>query len=363
MKNRPFKPSLLALVIASVLSSTAQASTVRGDVDYQYFRDLAENKGKFYVGASNIDIFNKQGEKIGTMLQDIPMIDFSVITRGGGFATLTKPQYIVSVEHNTGYRSVQFGDSGSENPDNHHFNYQLVARNDYDPNGGFAVGLTNKDYHTPRLAKLVTETAPTEQSLEKDGAALKDRQIFPVFIRAGSGTQYVLPSRTGEKVLLSNPYNYLIGGTTLNPTTIDNNRIIFAGNVFDDVYSPLSSNPQRGDSGSGMFGWDSRLGRWVYVAALQSGNDDFTVSIRNYPEYGDLLEKADTAGTIVANGQELVWTPDGNSSVIRGGEQDLTVKLADTTLASPTSGKPHIPSLHHGKTFHITGENNTLTLT
>ncbi|WP_153016015.1 S6 family peptidase, partial [Mannheimia haemolytica] len=40
-----FKLSLLATSIAISLSPTLLASIVRGDVDYQYFRDLAENKG------------------------------------------------------------------------------------------------------------------------------------------------------------------------------------------------------------------------------------------------------------------------------------------------------------------------------
>ncbi|WZG46579.1 Immunoglobulin A1 protease autotransporter [Mannheimia haemolytica] len=310
MKPASFKLSLISAFVGLSLAQLSYSSTVRGDIDYQYFRDLAENKGKFYVGAKNVEIFNKQGDKIGIALENIPMIDFSVITRGGGYATLTKPQYIVSVEHNRGYRTVQFGDSGSENPDNHHFNYQLVSRNDYDPKGSKAIqGFTHNDYQTPRLHKLVTETAPAEQSQEKNYDLYRDASIFPMFIRAGSGTQYILAEKNAVKEKLADPYAYLIGGTTLKLTSNNANTFVFKGNVFDDSYSPLSSHPQQGDSG-----------------------------------------------------KTLTWTALGNSSRITGATAELVVDLADTSLPDPTTGKPHKPSLHHGKTLKISGDGNTLNL-
>ena len=58
-----FRPTLLALSLAFA-NSYAQASMVRNDVDYQFFRDFAENKGQFTVGSSNIPVFNKQGQKM-----------------------------------------------------------------------------------------------------------------------------------------------------------------------------------------------------------------------------------------------------------------------------------------------------------
>lgn len=64
------------------------------------------------------------------------MIDFSSITRQTGIATLVNPQYVISVNHNQGYRDIQFGDSSSEKADDHHYNYSVVRRNNYmpDPN-------------------------------------------------------------------------------------------------------------------------------------------------------------------------------------------------------------------------------------
>ena len=41
----------LAAVAVSVICASAQGAIVRNDVDYQYFRDFAENKGSFPSGS------------------------------------------------------------------------------------------------------------------------------------------------------------------------------------------------------------------------------------------------------------------------------------------------------------------------
>lgn len=138
-----FRPTLLALSLA-LASSNVQASMVRNDVDYQYFRDFAENKGVFSVGAKNIPIFNKQGQQVSTMLPHWAMPDLHVASRVSGVATLFNPQYIASVKHNLGYGSVQFGEN-SNNTDNHHFNYLITERNNH----------PSLDFHAPRLHKYI----------------------------------------------------------------------------------------------------------------------------------------------------------------------------------------------------------------
>ena len=51
-----FRPTLLALSLA-LAGSNVQASMVRNDVDYQYFRDFAENKGVFFGGSKEYSNF------------------------------------------------------------------------------------------------------------------------------------------------------------------------------------------------------------------------------------------------------------------------------------------------------------------
>lgn len=155
MKTTLFKPTLLSSLM--LLSFYAQSSIVRSDVDYQYFRDLAENKGKFAVGASNIDILNKSGESLGVMLLNITMIDFSPILTKGVATLVTHPQYLVSVAHNVGYTTANFG-YDTKNPDAHTYDYKLVSRNNYDDDASAKIAETNFywDYQSPRLSKLVT---------------------------------------------------------------------------------------------------------------------------------------------------------------------------------------------------------------
>lgn len=69
------------------------------DVDYQIFRDFAENKGKFFVGATDLSVKNKRGQNIGNALSNVPMIDFSVADVNKRIATVVDPQYAVSVKH------------------------------------------------------------------------------------------------------------------------------------------------------------------------------------------------------------------------------------------------------------------------
>ncbi len=75
----------------------------------QYYRDFAENKGKFTVGASNIEIKDKSGNTLDALFPNVPMPDFSAANRNLGIATLVAPQYLVSVAHNTQYNTVEFG--------------------------------------------------------------------------------------------------------------------------------------------------------------------------------------------------------------------------------------------------------------
>ena len=193
-KSNIFRPTFIALNVA-VMCAGMQSSMVRYDVDYQYFRDFAENKGQFFIGAKNIPIFDKQGKQVGTMLPNLPMPDLHVASRVSGVATLFNPQYVASVKHNSGYGSVQFGEN-SNNPDSHHFDYLITDRNNHD----------KYDFHSPRLHKLVTEVTPiplnniafdnNRKTGPKNGAFL-DKERYPYFVRVGSGQQY-LRSKDGK---------------------------------------------------------------------------------------------------------------------------------------------------------------------
>ncbi len=96
------------LLASGLFSAGSLAGTVNNGLAYQLFRDFAENKGMFHPGATDIAIYNKQGELVGT-LDKTAMPDFSSVDSEIGVATLVNPQYIVSVKHNVGYTNVSFG--------------------------------------------------------------------------------------------------------------------------------------------------------------------------------------------------------------------------------------------------------------
>lgn len=93
MKAKRFKINAISLSIflAYALTPYSEAALVRDDVDYQIFRDFAENKGKFFVGATDLSVKNKRGQNIGNALSNVPMIDFSVADVNKRIATVVIP--------------------------------------------------------------------------------------------------------------------------------------------------------------------------------------------------------------------------------------------------------------------------------
>ncbi|WP_097736529.1 S6 family peptidase, partial [Escherichia coli] len=249
---------LSSVALAAVLPSVAIASVVRGDIPYQTYRDFAENKGQFQAGTTNIPVFNQKGDLIGT-LDKAPMIDFSSVNVGSnmGVATLVNPQYVVSVKHNGGYQGVSFGDGQNY--------YRIVDRNNQ----------SDRDFHAPRLNKLVTEVAPVEMTHSgMVNGAYQDQQRYAAFYRMGSGTQIIRKPGGGES-WMSGAYNYLTGGTVGFPWSYDNGKMISTntnGQLFNKWnQGPLGTHPLAGDSGSPLFAYDTLLQKWVVVGVLSSG--------------------------------------------------------------------------------------------
>lgn len=155
------------LLVPGLFTVVSIAGTVNNELGYQLFRDFAENKGGFRPGATDIAIYNKQGEQVGK-LDKVVMPNFSSVDSGIGVATLINPQYIASVKHNGGYTNVSFGDGENR--------YNIVDRNNS----------PSLDFHAPRLDKLVTEVAPTAVTAQGavSGAYL-DKERYPVFLSSG----------------------------------------------------------------------------------------------------------------------------------------------------------------------------------
>ncbi|EGN0942024.1 autotransporter outer membrane beta-barrel domain-containing protein [Escherichia coli] len=259
--GKKYQKAAALLLSPLLLSGPAGASIVSAEIDYQIFRDFAENKGAFRPGATDIAIYNKQGELVGT-LNKAAMPDFSAVDSEIGVATLINPQYIASVKHNGGYTNVSFGDGENR--------YNIVDRNEHG----------SQDFHAPRLDKLVTEVIPasvTEEGQKTNAYANTER--YTAFYRAGSGTQYI-KDKSGNVTQISGAYSYLTGGTVGVPSSSDHIIASSPGNVFNPINGPLSSYGAPGDSGSPLFAYDSWQKKWVMVGVLSTWTGEHGVNNR-----------------------------------------------------------------------------------
>lgn len=354
----PFCSVLSTLGLFAV--SPAYSSIVRNDVDYQYFRDFAENKGAFTVGASNISIQDKQGKILGRVLNGIPMPDFRVSNRQTAIATLVHPQYVNSVKHNVGYGSIQFGND-TQNPEEQAYTYRLVSRNPH----------PDYDYHLPRLNKLVTEISPAALSSvpllgngQPKANAYLDTDRFPYFVRLGSGTQQVRKA-DGTRTRTAPAYQYLTGGTPLKVLGFQNHGLLVGGSLTDQ---PLNTYAIAGDSGSPLFAFDKHENRWVLAGVLSTyaGFDNFfNKYIVTQPEFiRSTIRQYETRLDVGLTTNELIWRDNGNgNSTLQGLNERITLPIANPSLA-PQNDSRHMPSEDAGKTLILSSrfDNNTLML-
>ncbi|UXN35654.1 autotransporter outer membrane beta-barrel domain-containing protein [Avibacterium paragallinarum] len=376
-------PIKLGISLA-IVALNAEASRVRGDVDYQYFRDFGENKGLFSIGATNIHIFDKNGQDVGIMLKDnIPMPDLKTANKNGAFANLIDPSFITSVRHNVGYSQVLFGGEDT-NPDSHHFSYLLVNRNNF-PDEWDGVTYSNpqdKDYHIPRLHKMVTEVAPAELTdvLTPNGKEntkiLTDLTRFPLYIRVGSGKQEVQESAedNSKTISLSSAYKYVIGGVTHTMSEANATNVVANGTItpegkritdrpitlFGSIYGPMVSYGRSGDSGSALLGYDAQKKKWVIVGVLKSDYGYGNIWSLSRPSYVNAVQERAKAGTIQNTQQNQVWEwsvdalhPE-TSSIKAGESTALAVPLRNESLKSQDTDKER-PSLDYGKSVIFDG--------
>ncbi|EEC7775237.1 S6 family peptidase [Escherichia coli] len=330
-----------AILLFMLTPFSINASTVSSLIDYQIYRDFAENKGQFQPGAKNITIYKKDGTIAG-ILNKAPMPDFKSVDRQG-IATLVDPQYVVSVKHNVGYQGVTFGGAGN-NPDYNHYNYNIVDRNNHG----------TLDFHAPRLNKLVTEVAPT--SVTAEGAkpsAYTNKTRYPVFYRIGSGTQYV--KDTNNKLTqMSGAYSYLTGGTVGSPGSYQNGQMITSqtGNTFNPAQGPLASYGEAGDSGSPLFAYDTTLSKWVLVGVLTAGNGpgccgnnwavvpvDWLNTSINFDKDSDIIYDKSKG--------EMVWSFDSSTGI---------GTLTQNNSSFIMHGKKGANDLNAGKNITFTGD-------
>lgn len=315
----------------------SQAGIVRDDISYQLFRDFAENKGLFVPGATDIPVYDKNGQLVGR-LDKAPMADFSSVSTSG-VATLISPQYLASVKHNSGYQSVSFGDGKNT--------YTIVDRNDH----------PSTDFHAPRLNKLVTEVAPVSVTAEGTKVnAYKNTERYTEFYRVGSGAQYT-KDRDGQLTRIAGGYAFKTGGTIGTPLISNGTIVTNPGQTFNPVNGIIPSYGVPGDSGSPLFAYDSLQKKWVMVGVLRSyaGLTGATSWWNVIPT--DYLNKVmeedfDTPVAAVSGKEPLAWHFDQNTG---------TGTLSQGTTTWDMHGQKG-KDLNSGKNLVFSGQNGTILL-
>ncbi|MBH2355042.1 IgA-specific serine endopeptidase autotransporter [Neisseria meningitidis] len=349
MKTKRFKINAISLSIflAYALTPYSEAALVRDDVDYQIFRDFAENKGKFFVGATDLSVKNKQGQNIGNALSNVPMIDFSVADVNKRIATVVDPQYAVSVKHakaevHTFYYGQYNGHNDVADKENE---YRVVEQNNYEPHKAWSASNLGRleDYNMARFNKFVTEVAPIAPTDAGGGLdTYKDKNRFSSFVRVGAGRQLVYEKGAyhqegNEKGYdlrdLSQAYRYAIAGTPYKDINIDQTMntegLIGFGNhnthySAEELKQALSQDALTnygvlGDSGSPLFAFDKQKNQWVFLGAYDywAGYQKNSWQEWNIykKEFADEIKQRDNAGTIKGYGEHH-WKTTGTNSHI-----------------------------------------------
>lgn len=357
LKNKKFKLNFIALTVAYALAPYTEAALVRDDVDYQIFRDFAENKGKFSVGATNVEVRDKNNQSLGSALPNgIPMIDFSSVDVNKRIGTLVDPQYIVSVKHAHQYMNdFYFGHyNGHRDVSDDENKYSVVTQNNDKPEEKWDYQKRLDDYNMPRLNKFVTEVAPTTPTLAGGGLeTYKDKERYPYFVRVGAGTQFVYEkgsyyvektTRNNDIKLLADAYRYAIGGTPYKEINIDQvetkeGLIGFGDSRKADLdaktllsQDPLTNYGVLGDSGSPLFAFDKQQNKWVFIGPYTYWAGYGKKSWQEWniykKDFADNIKNRDNAKPVPFSNKEYRWTNTTNhQSEIKNTDHTITVTL------------------------------------
>lgn len=303
--NRKLVATMLSLVVAGTVNA---ANIDISNVWARDYLDLAQNKGIFQPGATDVTITLKNGDKFSFHNLSIP--DFSGAAASGA-ATAIGGSYSVTVAHN------KKNPQAAETQVYAQSSYKVVDRRN------------SNDFEIQRLNKFVVETVgatpaetnPTTYSdaLERYGIVTSDGSKKIIGFRAGSGgTSFI----NGEsKISTNSAYSHdLLSASLFEVTQWDSYGMMIYKN--DKAFRNLEIF---GDSGSGAYLYDNKLEKWVLVGTthgIASVNGDQLTWIT---KYNDKLvsELKDTYSHKI--------NLNGNNVTIKNTDMTLHQNNADTT--------------------------------
>ena len=268
---------LAAMAVATTLASSVWAGVADSRYDLQYYLDFCRNKGIFAAGATNIDVYFKDGSSVqNPTISIMPNLDgyawSGSVLQDGTFAPgagvgLVNPQYVASAHH-CGELDVFFL---SENAD-------TSVR--YTSSGYTSSGSLTYDWNAQRLNKIVTEVTYNPLA---DYSVLQNLSKNDWIYRLGNGGVY---STDGYK--LSVNQNAIGGMMNVDYTQLLSDgetwRIVCTprqNDVSGDIRPPLEIGVTAGDSGSPNYVWDDESQQFLFLGFCSQGNP--------VPSYGAFL--------------------------------------------------------------------------
>ncbi len=254
------KKALLALT-ALTTTATTQAGHMNGDIAYETYRNLAENRGSFTPGATNVNVYDINGEVVGV----IPVVpDFSAVSNPGTAASLGGGQnWLVDCEHNKEISKIQWGVRLGTYGTPVFEEYRGVHRVE----GNYASWFDNS---ISRLSKVVTDVVhweiATDTRYTSDKAFLEDKYIW----RVGAGGQKIYTYPDAEGDYLNGAYEIMTAGTGRVDTIELWTRLVSNERgeelqvpVYNHVFAPLDYADE--ENMMPVLGWGGDSGSPVIV--------------------------------------------------------------------------------------------------
>ena len=350
--------TLFAAATISISAPDALAGVVDGRYDLQYYLDFCCNKGMFATGATNIEVFFKDGTSIANNTiplmpnmdsygQTVSSVIGNKIGSNGG-TNLVSAQFVYGAKHV--HEKVKNSDVA------------FLAENGsanciYDSANLDSFGT---DSAMQRLTKLVTSVAYTPMA---DDAFMQTLKLNDTWLyRLGTGGTWC----DGKSIGTGD--NSLGGVVNLSVCWQNTNTGEWylegwarKNELANDALTPLDIGTYFGDSGSPFFVWDDKNSQFVFVGAMWAGGcqlsfPNWYLFRYNYQQGSAVMDKYTVIADKFSGTEKIVW-----------GKQDATLGTGtltqgdiSVTYTGKGSGNTIADTL--GITFSTTDSENVQTL-
>ena len=335
------------LLGSACLLVPAYGGLMADSIDLQTYRDFAENRGVFDIKATDIAIYDKEGNHVGTIPK---MMNFDGVADAhmGEAALVGGPGFIATVAHDYENPTITFTKRFGATQETPFYDaYRSVVLK----NGWGETKNNLYDYRVQRLSKIVTEAEYTPYLTDPE---YLDNMKGRLAVRAGAGIQTVAVGE-GKQQTVGPPYNYLTGGTVVfegqasvagsGEPDPEDAKTYPAYRFWYNLRKPSESSPlpigsQPGDSGSPCYVFNENSGQWEWVGATQShggsGYGEFSQMRSGNQWASDYVDSFNLAVSVSEGGGDVLWNvtdADGNGTFVQG---DISTDY--TGLASGVRG-------------------------